>query len=394
MAPYLILFTAVVIFGFLLCEWRPSRRNDIIFLSVVSVAMVVFSVLRADTVGVDYPSYLGYFQKVCDGGLGFLFSAENGYRIEIGYGLVNFIISLFGHSQIAFATGIAVLSVGLTAVFLYRHSPSIWLSTVVFIGFGFFGYTLCTLRHQLAICIFMFALPYLQKKKFLPYLLIVLLTATFHKSMLVLIPVYFLAQLALNWKSLVIYGAGTLAFMAFSDLILEFLTQYIYKGYQESGFLWQGRDLRTGWFPILFFAAVYVFKPLLLKRNPQNLPLMNLSLYSALLFVLTFKHFLFQRFALILLPVSMLLLPEITRCLAVEPDKLAELSAAKAAASVHGGNKKQASKRYIELKLALRDQQALYYAAIGGIILLSLVYFLFLLTANRLLLAPYVVMEF
>ena len=54
MAPYLILALAAALLGFFLCELHPSRRNDIIFLTVMSVAMFFFSILRATSVGVDY----------------------------------------------------------------------------------------------------------------------------------------------------------------------------------------------------------------------------------------------------------------------------------------------------------------------------------------------------
>ena len=61
MAPYLILAAAAALLGFLLCELHPSRRNDIIFLTVMSVVMFFFSILRATSVGVDYKMYLDFY---------------------------------------------------------------------------------------------------------------------------------------------------------------------------------------------------------------------------------------------------------------------------------------------------------------------------------------------
>ncbi|MEG1428798.1 MAG: EpsG family protein, partial [Hydrogenoanaerobacterium sp.] len=182
MTPYLILATCVAAFGILLCERHPCRRNDAIFLTLTSVVLIVMSTIRASAVGVDYwQSYLPYFEQVCSGGWEFITGDANMFKTEFGYGFLNYIISFFGNTQMTFAFGIALVCIGLTAVFLWKYSPSVWMSMFVFISFGFFGYTLCTLRHQIAICIFMFALPYLQKKKLVPYVLIVLLSATFHK---------------------------------------------------------------------------------------------------------------------------------------------------------------------------------------------------------------------
>ena len=293
MAPYLILAAAAALLGFLLCELHPSRRNDIILLAVLSAAMFALSVLRGVSVGVDYQMYLGYFQQVCQGGLPFLFSEANMYRLEIGYSLLNYVISFFGSSQFVFSAGIAAVCLGLNAVFLYRHSSSVWLSMFVFISFGFFGYTLCTIRHQIAIAIFMFALPYLQRRQFVPYLLIVLLTATFHKSMLIWIPVFFLAQLALDWKAYAFYGGCLALYFLFSESVLSIITQYIYTGYQVGSYYMQGRDMATVFIPMVFFVVVLLLQKPLLARNPQNLPLLNLAMYCACLFIMTLKHFVF-----------------------------------------------------------------------------------------------------
>ncbi|MEG2124701.1 MAG: EpsG family protein [Hydrogenoanaerobacterium sp.] len=390
MTPYLLLAACVAAFGILLCERHPCRRNDAIFLTLTSVVLIVMSTIRASAVGVDYwQSYLPYFEQVCSGGWEFITGDANMFKTEFGYGFLNYIISFFGNTQMTFAFGIALVCIGLTAVFLWKYSPSVWMSMFVFISFGFFGYTLCTLRHQIAICIFMFALPYLQKKKLVPYVLIVLLSATFHKSMLVLIPVYFLAQLPLNKISLSIYGVGTLLFVLFSEPIIAFVTKYVYTDYQVGTYYTMGRDLQTGFVPILLFLVVYLLRGKLLERNPQNLPLINLSLYSAMLFIVTYRNFIFQRFALMLLPVSMLLLPEIMQCLAVKEDDRLELELASKALKSGAGDKKRALQKYGEIKARLHDTRAMYFAAIGFMIFGGLFYYLFLLTANRLLLVPY-----
>lgn len=392
MGPYLIMAVAVALFGFLLCELHPSRRNDLIFVVTVSVVMFFFSIFRDVSVGIDYPMYLNFFREVCDGGLPFIFSSANVYRLEIGYSLLEYLLSFFGSSTLVFASGIALICLTLNAVFVYKYSPSVWLSMFIFISFGFFSYTLCTIRHQIAIAIFMFALPYLQKKQFVPYLLIVLLTATFHKSMVVWIPVYFLAQLAMDWKTYSFYGFCLAVYFLFSQQMLLVVTQYVYTGYQigqDGSYFLQGRDVPTAVIPVLFFIVVVLMQKPLLARNPQNLPLMNLSMYCAALFLMTLKHFLFQRLALVLLPVSMLLLPELTRCLAISPEQQRELDQLRTAVKAGTGNKKVNLQRYGELRGQLRDKRAMYYACIGFILFAGFLYYTWLLSANRLNLVPY-----
>lgn len=392
MAPYLLLAAAAAVLGFLLCELHPSRRNDLIYLIIMSVVMFAMSVPRATTVGVDYQMYLNYFHQVCENDLSFLFSEANHLRTEIGYCLFEYLLSRFGSSQVVFSAGVALVCLGLNAVFLYKYSSSVWLSIFVFISFGFFGYTLCTIRHQIAIAIFMFALPYLQQKRFLPYLLIVLLTATFHKSMLIWIPVYFLAQLALDWRAYTFYGVCLLFYFLFSEPVMDFITQYVYTSYRVGSYYMEGRDLPTIFIPVVLFLVVALMQKSLLARDPQNLPLINLSFYCACLFIMTLKHFVFQRFALVLLPVAMLLLPELNRCLAISPEQQAELNSLRAAVKSGSGNKKANLQRYGELRGQLRDKRAMYYASIGFMLFAGFLYLGWLLSANRLLIVPYALM--
>ena len=150
-----------------------------------------------------------------------------------------------------------------------------------------------------------------------------------------------------------------------------------------------GRDIPTVVIPVLFFLVVALFQKPLLKRNPQNLPLIKVSLYCAVLFIMTLKHFIFQRFALILLPVAMLLLPEINRCIAIAPEQQAELDSLKQAVKSGTGNKKVNLQRYNEKLAQLKDKRAMYYASIGFILFFGFLYMGWILSANRLLIVPY-----
>ncbi len=390
MLPYYLLLLLVAVLGFVLCERRGSRRNDLIYLCVVTAVMILMASLRADTVGIDYEMYANYFQSVANHDLSYLISAENPYRIEFGFSLLNYLVSLVTNHTYVFMAVVAVLTIGLRAVAIYRYSSSAWISVFTFVAFGFFGYTMCTLRQEIAISILLFAIPFLQKKKLVPYILLVLLAASFHKSVLILIPIYFLANLPVNWKSLVIYGVGTGLILIFSWPIINFVTKFVYQFYietEQGRYYLMGRDAKTALIPIVVFIAAYCLKKRLLNRNPQNAVLLNFTMYAAFLFILTIKHFIFQRVALIFFPAIIYLLPEIVCSVQVDPEKTEELTLLQQA---DRGRRKQTSAKETKLRTELRDQKALYYAAIGFVLAVGLLYYAFLLQTNRLLLVPYV----
>ena len=207
MAPYCLLFGFTGIFGFILCEFKKSRKSDLIFLIILTGILIVMASVRAHTVGVDTEVYMDYFSNMVGRSPSFLVSKENIYWREPAYSLLNFIFAKITNSPAVFMGIVSGLIIGLRSIFIYRYSSKIWLSVFIYITFGFFGYAMCTLRQELGISVALFALPFLQKRKIIPYMLIVILAACFHISLWVMIPVYFFVHIPFNKVTLQILGA-------------------------------------------------------------------------------------------------------------------------------------------------------------------------------------------
>lgn len=392
MLPYLILMTCVAVFGLAYCETARSRRRDFVFLAVTGVVLVALSALRGESVGVDYPVYADFFRNVCQGGWQYVVGPENPYRNEMGYSLLNYAVSLVTQDVHIFMAVVAVVMVGLTVWFVAWQSYSPWLSMFVFVAFGFFGYTLCTLRQQMAICIAMFALPCLRERRLLPYLAIVALSGTFHNSLLILVPVYWMVLLPLkNWLLGLMLG-GTAFLWAFSLPILKFFSRFGYEWYfTGSQYYLQGRNLSTAVVPILLMAASWALRRQLLAADARNGVYIHWASYAGCLFVLTLQHFLFQRLALIFLPVSIVLLPEFLHAFDLSPRDREEMASLKAQmAAAPKPERARLAKQWGALRERLATQRTFYQSVLGFILFFSAAYQLFLLAANRLDLVPFV----
>ena len=83
-------------------------------------------------------------------------------------------------------------------------------------------------RQSIAATICLLAYPFLKKRKLLPFVLIVLIAATFHVSAVFLLPFYWV----LNWKAdgriYAVIGAVCVPFYLFSNQAAHFLTQYLF----------------------------------------------------------------------------------------------------------------------------------------------------------------------
>lgn len=393
MLVYNLLLLFVILLGFLLCEWKKSKRNDIVFLTVVSLTMIFIAAVRNESVGIDYPMYKAYFEQVRQGGWAFLISSANGYRVEPGFSLLNFIVSRFTGDIHVFMTVESVLCVTLTSVLVYKYSPIPWISMFVFASFGFYGNSLSFIRQTLAIAIYLFAVPYLMKKKFVPYLLIVILAALFHKSILVMILAYWISYLPVNWKTITAYLVGMGVVMAFSLQMFQFITKYIFTYYATDGayYILVGRDWNTALIPVLTaVTAVILIKPLL-RRNPANLVLINLSIFAAVLYIMTCQRFLFQRIAMMFYAAAILLIPEILKSIGADSKEADEYQQLKSEMKKQKSSqdKKKAFAESRKLKASLNTRKYIYYYSVAAVLFFGFLYNAFLLIANRINLTPY-----
>lgn len=393
MLIYNLLLLFILIAGICLCEIKKSKVGSAIFLSVTSVAMIVISYIRADTVGIDYKQYETYFKQVHDGGWSFLVSSANGYRVEPGYSLLNYIVSLFTGDVHIYMLVVSIIIITLTAVLLYKYSPIPWIGMFVFASFGFFGNSLSFIRQSIAIAIFLFSIHFLKNKKFVPYLLIILLAATFHKSMIIMIPVYFIAHIKVNWKSLVTYGVVTAGIMALSWPLFTLITKYIYQYYAttEGQYYMLGRDWQTAAIPVITMIVILILKDFILRRDSKNIVLVNFSIYSGLLYIMTCQHFLFQRFGMMFFTSAILLIPELMASIGVESVQTEQLkNSENLKAYKDKAEKKKALQERRKAKSQLNMHRYIYYYAAAALVLIGFVYNVWILLQNRINLTPFV----
>ena len=394
MLPFLILLFLVLALGVLLCEWRRGgasiRPRELVFLCLSGAAMTLFAALRGESVGADSSMYEEYFLSVREGGAAFVLSSANEYGVEWGYSLLNYLVSLVSGDVRVFMAVVAVLIVGLTCVFIARHSPSWWLSVFVFLTFGSYLNSLCFLRQSIAIAIFLFAVPFLKEKRLLPYLGIVVLAASFHKALFIMAALYFIAHIPVSWKSLTVYGVLTALVLIFSWPLFHFVTRFVYQYYatEDGLYYMEGRDWQTAFVPVVTMLVIVCLRGYLLRRDPNNIVLVNFSIYAGLLYLMTCKHFLFQRFGMLFFTTAILIIPEFLVSLDADRGRLAELQSAPASVK-KGRTRKQAIARREE-RIAQLSRKYSYRYAVFGLVCVGLLCYVWMLVQDRTLLLPYV----
>lgn len=230
------------------------------FLFIFTTLFIV-SAIRLD-VGQDYGRYVWFMHMVV---------YDGHVPTEIGFNvLVKLIYWLFGYGNflIVFAV-IAFLTIMIFLWTLYRDSENFWFSFFLFMSFGYYFQSFSTVRYYLAVAVALYAIPYVLKKQWLNFIGLILLGSTFHKSLLLVIPLYFLASL--KWKKwmVVIMALFLTTFFYLQDFYLRAMV-YLYPSYRDTEFLEGGTSIIniircSG---ILVFSLIYYQEAI--KDNQRN----------------------------------------------------------------------------------------------------------------------------
>ena len=292
MLTYYILLGVLAVLACLFQIGGKNRKKDLIFLLIVFVILATTSALRYST-GYDYSyAYAPGFEEVLNNPDISLF----GHHYEPGYMLLEKIVAFFSSNYQMIFVVTSVLIIGLFCINYAKYSSNVYLSVILFILLSEYYCSMNFIRQTIAGVIALFAIPFLKKKKFLPYLLIVLVASTFHKSALILIPFFFINLIPLTKIVFVIYCAVTAVLYFNTERIMNFVTQYWYQGYHldnvhvQATFEWPFAVAMLIEFLIVFLGASK-----LMKKDKSNYVYVNYAFFAFFFTLMGTRHSILDR---------------------------------------------------------------------------------------------------
>ena len=254
-----------------------SRRQVCNWVLLTAIFLLLFAVSSCRRyVGNDYDRYLYFFDLIA---LGEYVPTEFGFNAVVR--LMQFIFGVDTELTIlalfAFATILFMVKA------LYDQSDDFFFSFTLFMLLTYYFQTLNTVRYYLALAAAFYAAKYAMKKQYVKFILIILVVATIHKSALIVIPLYILANRV--WKRWQIIAMCVLAVsvLLFGEYYLK-LILLVYPSYQETMFLEGGTSIIN----IMRCIAVLVLALLCYKQairgNAQNTFYFNLNILALLLY--------------------------------------------------------------------------------------------------------------
>lgn len=180
----MIYFLVFILLSILVIVEFECKKDQRIYLLLIGVLIVgLFQALRWKT-GTDWTPYHDFFISSCNP------VSSNYDNFELGYTLLNSFVRVFTSSYTVFLLVFCFLNL----FFVSKFVISLKVQNYSFILLALFALTVFPIRYTLASSIILCSYTYIIDRKFLPFFLLFLLAFSIHRSVVVFLPFYFIAQ--------------------------------------------------------------------------------------------------------------------------------------------------------------------------------------------------------
>ena len=304
-------------------EALPGKRDKRLLLgyttrqravNAVSIAAIFFilsglAALRLE-VGNDYGTYVVTCHEIF----------QRGYVVtEPGYNLVvRILYTLSGKED--YLLMFAVFGAAIVAIFLKilkDQSDSFALAFFVFMTMGLYYRSFNTVRYYFALAIAVYCLRYLidiNGENLFKFFVLIFLAATFHKSVLICIPMFFLARIPWKKWGLILLVAAGLIVGFLHDQIMAIALK-LYPSYNNTVYIEETHTITENAAPILGCVFVLVICIICykegIKDRTDNRMYYNMNIMAIVLYLSCYWMPLVTRFAYYLTTAQILLLPNL-----------------------------------------------------------------------------------
>lgn len=218
MIPYVIYLIVVLLLAFI--AYRRSKPRYV-FVVLLYIVMSLFAGFRSSIVGTDTGEYAIEYEEqyYTDYDLGHGISV---LTEEPAFYYLQKWLGQLSNEYYVLLIGIAIVFCFFVVISIEKNSLSPVLSLFVFITLGYYTFVFNAARQAIAMAIYMTSIPFLHKKRFWEYSLIVLCAALFHKTIIIAIPLFFIFTMKFSHKSVIIAIVGGLIIAYALPVLLDY----------------------------------------------------------------------------------------------------------------------------------------------------------------------------
>lgn len=205
MTVYLINVALILIFGYILLANNKSDKNTKIYCGLVAFQWTLISGLRHVSVGADTHNYSIRFEeaktiswsKLFENFYNYIFKGED--VNDPGYFIIQKFFQIFCKDYHVYLIFIALIFTSFMAVWIYKNSKDPCFSFILYSVLFYSFYALTGHRQTIATALIVFlGYKYIKERKLVKFAIIAFVAFTIHKSSVVFIPYYFIANIPIT----------------------------------------------------------------------------------------------------------------------------------------------------------------------------------------------------
>ena len=280
--PVLVLAILVVL-GF------TSRRllgtaNSPVFLISLFIALLLFSGLRNESVGVDTEGYVGRFESVASMDYSHAMEFADRFSDSTFYRLSWVFSRLTENPQMWIAFISLVYLIGV-AFICYWESPDYSFSMLYVYCMGMFFFSMTGIRQSLALGIIMLSYIFVVKRQIIPFVILVLLARELHQSALIFLIIYPIANVRVGWARLLLVLVFFIIVLAFRNSIGAWILQKLPEEVVDekiAGYMQSTTRYTASGFVIQLFMFVFCMRyhNMVVDEVPHREVLYNLAFFG------------------------------------------------------------------------------------------------------------------
>lgn len=180
------------------------KKRRFLWILLASLPMFLLIALRNQTIGPDTGVYRFLFRRAYNKTWSEVFKTE---KMEFGFLFFEKIIASFTGDTNVYQIIYTVFYWVTISWFANKLSNNHFVFLVLFGTIGIYKFMFTGVRQCIAICICIWSYAFILKRKLIPFFIMIILAATFHKSAGMFLIAYFLYNFKISKKSLIIFFA-------------------------------------------------------------------------------------------------------------------------------------------------------------------------------------------
>lgn len=176
-----------IVFILLFALISDISKNKKFFLLMSYILLVFISSFRGNTVGGDLGNYLPLYREVSNMSFSDMLSPT-----KYGYPFIflNKIISFISTNEQFFIIITSIINISFVFLFIRKYSKVFWLSVLLYITFAYYTNSFNSIRSSMALGCILFSYKFILARKYIKFLLMVVLATSIHLSAVVLVFLY------------------------------------------------------------------------------------------------------------------------------------------------------------------------------------------------------------